>query len=111
MKILLPFKFDIKLFIYLAIAFIFSTIVGTISHEYGHYTVAKYLGYTSTVSYGYTNWDDIKTRPFVDSVFSKYSKELESNLDFPRKKEFDCFRTLAKLCPLGQGFSFYESND
>ena len=86
---MLPFKFDIKLFLFLSLAFILSTIIGTVSHEYGHYTVAKSLGYSSTVSYGYTNWDDSKTRPFIDSIFSKYSKELEANLDFPRKKEFD----------------------
>ena len=89
MNILLPFKFDINLFIFLAVAFILSTIVGTISHEYGHYAVAKSLGYSATVSYGYTNWDDNKTKPFIDSISSKYSKELEANLDFPRKKEFD----------------------
>jgi hypothetical protein len=89
MNISLPFKFDIKLFLFLALAFILSTIIGTVSHEYGHYTVAKSLGYSSTVSYGYTNWHDSKTRPFIDSIFSKYSKELEANLDFPRKKEFD----------------------
>ena len=73
----------------MSLAFILSTIIGTVSHEFGHFTVAKSLGYSSTVSYGYTNWDDSKTRPFIDSVFSKYSKELEANLDFPRKKEFD----------------------
>jgi len=72
----------------LSLAFILSTIVGTISHEYGHHTIAKYLDYSSTVHYGYTNWDDNKTRPFVDSIFSRYSKELESNLYFPKKKEF-----------------------
>ncbi len=89
MKILLPLKFDIKLFLLLAIAFIVSTIVGTVSHEFGHFTVAKYLGYSSNVSYGYTIWDDNKTRPFIDSTYSKYSKEINSNIDYPRKSEFD----------------------
>ena len=73
----------------MSLAFILATIIGTVSHEYGHFAVAKSLGYSSTVSYGYTNWDDSETRPFIDSIFLKYSKELEANLDFPRKKEFD----------------------
>lgn len=73
----------------MSLAFSLSTVIGTVSHEYGHYTVAKSLGYSSTVSYSYINWYDNKTIPFVDSVFSKYSKELESNLDFPGKKEFE----------------------
>jgi hypothetical protein len=89
MKILLPFKFNIKLFLLLSLAFILSTIIGTVSHEFGHYTVAKYLGYSSTVSYGYTVWDDNNTMPFIDSTFSKYSNEIESNHDFPGKQEFD----------------------
>ena len=76
----------------MSLAFFISTIVGTVSHEFGHFTVAKYLGYTSTVSYGYTNWDDNNTRPFIDSTFSKYSKEIQFNLDYPRKNEFDQIR-------------------
>lgn len=85
---MLLFKFDIKLFLFLSLAFILSTIVGTVSHEFGHYTVAKYLGYSSSVSYGYTNWDDNRTRPFIDSTYSKYNDQIVSNADFPRKKEF-----------------------
>jgi hypothetical protein len=73
----------------LSLAFILSTIIGTVSHEYGHYTVAKSLGYSSTVSYGYTYWEDSKTRPFIDSTYSKYSKEINTKADFPRKNEFD----------------------
>lgn len=92
MKNLLPYKFDINLFLFLSLVFILSTIVGTISHEFGHFTVAKYLGYSSTISYGYTNWDDSKSRPFMDSISSKYSNELEANLDFSGKKEFDLIR-------------------
>lgn len=86
---MLPFKFDIKLFALLFLAFVVSTIVGTISHEYGHYAVAKYLGYSSTISYGYTNWNDKATDKFMDSTYLNYSKEIELQLDFPRKKEFD----------------------
>ena len=73
----------------MSLGFILSTIIGTVSHEYGHYTVAKSLGYSSTVSYGYTNWDDNNTRPFIDSTYSKYSNEINLNIDYPRKSEFD----------------------
>ncbi|MFC4262638.1 hypothetical protein ACFOWM_07105 [Ferruginibacter yonginensis] len=73
----------------MSLAFFLSTIIGTLSHELGHYTVAKSLGYYSKVSYGYTIWDDTTNRPFIDSIYSKYYKEIESNQDFPRKKEFD----------------------
>ena len=82
---MLQLKFDIKLFAFLAVAFIISTISGTLSHEYGHYAVAKYLGYSSKVSYGYTNWNDKATDQFMDSAYLNYSKEIDLNLDFPQK--------------------------
>ena len=85
---MLQLKFDIKLFALLSIAFIISTIVGTVSHEYGHYAVAKYLGYSSTVSYGYTNWNDKKIDQFIDSTLLNYSSKIELQLDFPEKNKF-----------------------
>ncbi len=85
---MLQLKFDIKLFAFLSLAFIISTTVGTVSHEYGHYAAAKYLGYSSKVSYGYTNWYDKATDQFMDSANLKYSKEIELKLDFPGKHKF-----------------------
>ncbi|MBP6236340.1 MAG: hypothetical protein KA270_13730 [Saprospiraceae bacterium] len=39
-------------FIYLiVVGFILATIVGTISHEYGHIAVAKYLGYNTSLHF------------------------------------------------------------
>jgi len=39
-------------FIYLIVGgFVLATIVGTISHEYGHIAVAKYLGYKTFLHY------------------------------------------------------------
>lgn len=66
-----------------------TTIIGTVSHESGHYAVARSLGYASTISYAYTGWDDAATRPFIDSAFSKYALEITSNLEFPGKPAFD----------------------
>lgn len=89
---MLPLKFNIKLFVFLSLAFIISTVVGTISHEYGHYAVAKYLGHSATVSYGYTNWNDKATDQFMDSTYLNYSKEIELQLDFPEKNKFYLIR-------------------
>lgn len=46
---------DKKLLLFLFIAFILATVVGTVSHELGHYFVAKYLGYDVRISYASTN--------------------------------------------------------
>ena len=43
---------DVRLFTWLFISFIFATIVGTLTHELGHYVVAECLGYDATIHYG-----------------------------------------------------------
>jgi len=48
-------NFDGRLFIWLAIAFIIATVAGTLTHEGGHYFVAKYLGYDAGINY-YSTW-------------------------------------------------------
>jgi len=49
--------FDKTLFAYLVFGFIISTIIGTLSHELGHYIVAYFYGYKPHISYGYCVWD------------------------------------------------------
>lgn len=44
---------------YLIIAFILLTVIGTLSHELGHYCMAKYYyGFHTQLSYNYTFWDN-----------------------------------------------------
>jgi hypothetical protein len=47
---------DKKLFIVLFFSFIAATIIGTVSHEFGHYIVAKYFGYDTQIHYASTSW-------------------------------------------------------
>ena len=86
---MLPVKFDIKLFLFLSLAFTIFTVIGTVSHEFGHYAVAKSLGYTASVSYGYTDWSDLKTKPFMDSMYKKYAVASDVKSDFPEKEKFN----------------------
>lgn len=53
--------FDKKLFIYLSLAFILFNIIGTLSHELGHYFTARLLGYKTSISYNLStpNAEDI----------------------------------------------------
>jgi len=52
----LNFKFYPLLFLIIVVSFILFTIVGTISHEYGHIIVANKLGYQTKLHYGSTSW-------------------------------------------------------
>ena len=78
---MLPLKFDTRLFFILFIAFVFSTIAGTVSHEFGHYIVAKNFGYQSRISYGYCNWENEKDAKAIDSVFNKYNRDSLPAID------------------------------
>lgn len=46
--------YNLRLFIFLVIGFISATVIGTLSHEFGHYAVAEYLGYDASINYGST---------------------------------------------------------
>lgn len=50
--------FDIRLFAYLALAFVSFTIIGTLSHEAGHYCAARLLGYSAEMNYGFTRYGE-----------------------------------------------------
>jgi hypothetical protein len=86
MKILI----DIKHLIFLSLAFVLFTIIGTVSHEYGHIIVAKSLGYETTLHYGsmnsypkgYSNDKDViafkkLTKDCVDVKYDSWPKELK----------------------------------
>ena len=45
---------NIKLGVYLITGFILFTVVGTVSHELGHFFAAKALGHNARINYGYT---------------------------------------------------------
>jgi hypothetical protein len=45
-----------RLLVYLIAGFIVATIIGTVSHELGHYIVARGLGYDAHISYQSVNW-------------------------------------------------------
>jgi hypothetical protein len=47
-------KKENKLLLLLIVAFIAATVIGTVSHESGHYFVARYLGYDAKIHYSYT---------------------------------------------------------
>ena len=56
-SLMLQPQFNSTLFIKLTIAFIFTTIAGTISHEFGHYIMAEWFGHDATLHYGSMSFD------------------------------------------------------
>ncbi len=80
---------NIRLFLFLAFTFIAFTIIGTLTHELGHYTAAKYLGLTPKLHYQSVSFALSKNDIEIDKIYGLYQKEINAKQDFPAKKRFD----------------------
>jgi hypothetical protein len=88
-----------RLFLFLAVGFMFFTVFGTLSHEFGHFAVARFLGYPAKISYGSTYNSDANLRAQHDTIMKKYEKEYKADLAFPGKEKFE------------QDVAIFKSND
>lgn len=85
---------DIKHLIFLSLGFVLFTIIGTVSHEYGHIIVAKSLGYETTLHYGsmssypkgYSDDKDViafknLTKDYLDIEYDSWPKEVKEKAE------------------------------
>jgi hypothetical protein len=85
---LLEFSFLPRTFIYFFIGFFVSTIVGTISHEYGHIFVAKYFGFTTSLHYGSMNYKDTSVEyRKIEILMAKNEQEIINKRNFKDKNK------------------------
>jgi len=61
-------------------SFIIATAVGTLSHEYGHYIVARSLGYKASIHYAYTDIDDTEFPGSINSLWISVGGPLQTLL-------------------------------
>lgn len=66
MNKLINLKIDTQLLLYLIVAFIFATIIGTLSHEYGHFFAAKSIGLDAKVHYAYVTFSNYNFMEITD---------------------------------------------
>ena len=85
---MLPLTLRRLLIVKLIFAFIFFTIVGTVSHEIGHYLVAKSLGYHASVNYMSMRTSDPKHIVEIADMQRKYTDEINAGKDFPEKERY-----------------------
>lgn len=81
-------KIDFKAFILLTLTFILMTVIGTLTHELGHYVVAKYLGREAGISYNSVSHRDDALNDYLKGVYKNYAYEIKNNLDFPEKEKY-----------------------
>ncbi|MFY0594227.1 hypothetical protein [Roseivirga sp.] len=73
----------------LSLGFILFTVIGTVSHEMGHIAVAKALGYSTELHHASMTYDYESSNSRLNEIYGQYQKEIENDLDFTLKKEFD----------------------
>ena len=71
------------------VGFMLFTVIGTVSHEYGHIIVAKYFGYETTLHYGSASWDKNNGWEEYRSISSEFGYEIKNGLPFQRKEEYE----------------------
>lgn len=83
--------FCFKRFAYLALTFILFTIIGTISHEYGHILVAEYYGYKTTLHYGSMHYDQPASETYDSLMAIAYRNgvAIRNGSSFAEKDRYD----------------------
>lgn len=69
-------------------AFILFTAVGTVSHEFGHIIIAKFLGYETTLHYGSMNYDNSSLNDKISKIYNENKFEIENDTEFDKKAEY-----------------------
>ncbi len=85
----MSFTIHIKHLLLLIIAFILFTVIGTVSHEYGHIIVAKSLGYETALHYASMNFDRQQANNEIQEIYKHYKEEIENNIEFEKKAIYE----------------------
>jgi len=80
-RLKIEFSFDYKLSVYLFLSFILFTVIGTLSHEYGHHIAGNMVGIKTRVNYQSTIQIDFEN--------NKHIKEIRA-----LEKYFYCYKAL-----------------
>jgi hypothetical protein len=78
-----------KRFISLTFAFIAFTIIGTQTHEFGHYIAAKYFGLNPSLHYQSVDFGDDNNSNELEKITTQFYKEIEAKKDFPLKQKYE----------------------
>ncbi len=83
-------------------AFIVFTVIGTLSHEYGHIAVARYFGYETKLSYGsmiYFQKVFLESEAYkaLEKLNDKYDANSNKDLNENAKAEYDAVYEIIRL--------------
>ena len=85
---LLKTRIEFREFFLIAISFIVFTIIGTLSHEYGHIIVAKYLGYETKLHYGSMTFKGNNDK-LINDIYFRNKFAITNNKNYSEKEHYD----------------------
>lgn len=81
------------------------TVIGTLSHELGHYTAAKLIGNEAKINYAQTFSYNPSLSTELKSIYDNYYNEINEKKEFPLKDKLKELRTQeieeAKITSIG----------
>lgn len=83
----------IKFAIIIYFSFILFTIIGTLSHEFGHFIVGRYLGSKTSIHYGSTSWGKSELYDKIIEIYTENKDAIDAKKEFPQKREFEILTT------------------
>jgi len=95
-----------RLFVALVFGFVLATIIGTQTHEYGHYLAGKYYGYHSRLHYASVSYGDYNNKQLAvfDSLYKADEAKILAKENSPQKEYFLKYR--AQLSGETKGHDF-----
>lgn len=80
--------FNLKKYFYFSTVFVLFTVIGTISHEYGHILVAKFVGFDTELHFSSMTYNVSQLNEEIDSIYQRNEEALDNGLDFEDKEEY-----------------------
>jgi len=82
-------RFDRKLFLWLFTSFVFFTVIGTVSHEAGHYLAGKLQGRDSMhIGYAYTTHGVYAADERLTELYRQHYEDIVHGRHFPAEKAY-----------------------
>ncbi len=85
---MIDLSFKPRLFIYLTIGFVLATIVGTQTHEMGHYFAAKHFDFEPVLHYASVSYGESREQSEMESFYDANKDKILSKEASPEKEHF-----------------------
>lgn len=82
-------QIDIRYLFLLTLSFIVFTAVGTLSHEMGHLSFAKYLDYETKLHYGSVEYENSRVDERLGNLYRANKTAIDNGAPFEQKDEYE----------------------